>query len=146
MNELFKIRDDCDFVWIGIGDMEEQVFDRINTYGIAERIHMLGARSDVPEILRCVDVFFLPSNFEGLGIVLIEAQAAGLPCVTSTTTPAEANCGSTLYLPLEESAAFWAQKLNDVLNEKIVLTVDPIKLEKYSIDHMVQEMEDLFES
>lgn len=145
MNELFKIRDDCDFVWIGTGDMEKQVYNRIATYRIEDHMHMLGSRSDVPEILRCMDAFFLPSNFEGLGIVLIEAQAAGLPCVTATTTPAEANCGSTLYLPLEESAAFWAQKLSDILDEKIVLRVDPIKLEKYSIDHMVQEMEDLFE-
>ncbi|MBO5525551.1 MAG: glycosyltransferase [Clostridia bacterium] len=145
MNELFSIRDDCDFVWVGTGDMEEQVHDRIDTYGINDRMHLLGSRSDVPEILRSMDIFFLPSLFEGLAIVLIEAQAAGLPCVTATTTTPESNCGSLLYLPLEESASFWAEKLSDVLDGKIELKVDPIKLDEYSIDHMVKEMEDLFE-
>ena len=43
----------------------------------------MGIRSDVNEIMQAMDVFVLPSRFEGLGIVLIEAQAAGLPCVTS---------------------------------------------------------------
>lgn len=145
MNELFKLREDCDFVWVGTGDMEDQVHDRIDTYGISDRMHLLGSRSDVSEILRSVDMFFLPSFFEGLAIVLIEAQAAGLPCVTATTTPPESNCGSLLYLPLEESASFWAEKLSNVLDGEIELNVDPIKLDEYSIDHMVQEMEDLFE-
>lgn len=145
MNELFSMRADCDFVWVGTGDMEDQVHNRIDTYGINDRMHLLGSRADVPEILRSVDMFFLPSFFEGLAIVLIEAQAAGLPCVTATTTPPESNCGSLLYLPLEESASFWAEKLSNVLDGKIELNVDPIKLDEYSIDHMVKEMEDLFE-
>lgn len=144
LNELFKIRDDCDFVWVGSGDMEQQVREKIDKYGISDRIHLVGNRDDVPEILRCMDAFFLPSNFEGLGIVLIEAQAAGLPCITSTTTPAEANCGSAQYISLEEPPRYWAQKLCDILDKKTVLKVDRKKLEKYSIDYMVREMEDLF--
>lgn len=145
LNELFKLRDDCDFVWVGIGDMEAQVYERIAYYGIEERIHMLGARSDVAEILRSVDVFFLPSNFEGLGIVLIEAQAADLPCVTATTTPLEANCGSVLYLSLEDSPSKWAKVLSDILDKRIELNVEYEKLEKFSIENMVYEMESLFE-
>lgn len=145
MNELFSMREDCDFVWVGTGNMKDQVHDKIDTYGISNRMHLLGSRSDVPEILRSADMFFLPSFFEGLAIVLIEAQAAGLPCVTATTTTPESNCGSLIYLPLEESASFWAEKLNNVLDGKMELNVDPIKLDEYSIDHMIKEMEALFE-
>lgn len=144
MNELFEIREDCDFVWVGTGDMENQIREKIDAYGISNRMYMLGQRTDVSEILRCTDMFFLPSYFEGLAIVLIEAQAAGLPCVTSTTTPPESDCGSLLYLPLEESASFWAQKLSDVLDGKTELKVDPAKLDEYSIEYMVREMEDFF--
>lgn len=144
MNELFKTRDDCDFVWVGVGEQETEVRARINEYQITERMHMLGSRNDVSEILRSCDLFFLPSRFEGLAIVLIEAQAAGLPCVTSTTTTPESNCGSLLYLPLEKPASYWAQQLSDVLDGKIQLHVDAEKLEEYSIDHMVKEMEGLF--
>ena len=68
-----------------------------------------------------------------------------MPCVTATTTTPESNCGSLIYLPLEESASFWAEKLNNVLDGKMELNVDPIKLDEYSIDHMIKEMEALFE-
>lgn len=145
MNELFAMREDCDFVWIGTGDMEDQICEKIDAYNISERMHMLGQRSDVPEILRCSDMFFLPSYFEGLAIVLIEAQAAGLPCITTTTTPTESNCGALLYLSLEESASFWARKLSDILDGKIKLKVDSAKLDEYSIGYMVREMRTLFE-
>ena len=143
MNELFSMREDCDFVWVGTGDMENLIREKIHAYDISDRMHMLGQRSDVSEILRCTDMFFLPSYFEGLAIVLIEAQAAGLPCVTATTTPPESDCGSLLYLPLEKSAHFWAQKLSDILDKKIELKVSPEKLDKYSEDNMIKEMEEL---
>lgn len=145
MNELFKLRDDCDFLWVGIGEQENEVQRRIDEYQIADRMYMLGSRTDVPEILRSSDLFFLPSRFEGLAIVLIEAQAAGLPCVTATTTPPESNCGLLMYLPLEQPDSYWAQQLSDVLDGKIQLHVDADKLEDYSINHMVKEMEGLFE-
>lgn len=145
MNQLFKTRDDCDFVWVGSGDMEEQVRERISEYGISDRMHLLGNREDVPEVLRSMDLFFLPSYFEGLGIVLIEAQAAELPCITATTIPVESNCGSLLYISLEKPITVWAQAISDVLDKKIKLKVDQEKLNKYSIDCMVKEMEEVFE-
>lgn len=145
MKELFVKRDDCDFVWVGTGDMEEQIKKKIDEYKIHDRMHMLGSRSDVADILRSADLFFLPSYFEGLAIVLIEAQAAGLPCVTTTTTPPESNCGSVLYFSLEEPASVWAQKLSDILDGAIELKVDSEKLYEYSVEYMVKEMEGLFE-
>ena len=145
LNELFKIRNDCDFLWIGSGDLESQVHERISKYGISDRIHFLGNRDDVFAILPSMDVFFLPSNFEGLGIVLIEAQAAGLPCVASNVVPKEANCGSIMYISLDEQVAVWAKKLSDVLDKKIELNVNQEKIDKYSIENMVKEMEEVFE-
>ena len=145
MNQLFKTRDDCDFVWVGSGDMEEQVRERISEYGISDRMHLLGNREDVPEVLRSMDLFFLPSYFEGLGIVLIEAQAAELPCITATTIPVESNCGSLLYISLEKPITVWAQAISDVVDKKIKVKVDQEKLNKYSIDCMVKEMEEVFE-
>jgi glycosyltransferase involved in cell wall biosynthesis len=146
MNAIFQMRDDCDFVWIGTGDMEDSVRNRISEYRIENRVHLLGNRTDVSEILRCSDLFLLPSLFEGLGIVLIEAQAAGLPCVVSDTTPLEANCGGCLSLSIKETPQYWAQQISDVLDGKIHLKVDYHKLNKFSIDYMVKEMEELFDN
>ena len=60
------------------------------------------------EVHQAMDVFLFPSRFEGLGIVLIEAQASGLPCVTSTAVPYEAAVTkSTIFLSLDDTIQKW---------------------------------------
>lgn len=144
LNELFKMRDDCEFWWVGTGELESEVRKKVEFYKIEDKIHFLGTRKDIAKILSVMDLFFLPSLFEGLAIVLIEAQAAQLPCVTSTTTTSESDCGSLLYVSLDESAQYWAKKMCDVLDKKIFLQVNKEKMQKYSMEHMVKEMEKLF--
>lgn len=144
-NELCKLRDDCDLVWIGTGDMQEQVKNKLHEYNIADRTHFLGVRSDVNEILQICDLFLLPSRFEGLGIVLIEAQAAGISCVASDKVPYEANCGGCYYVELDKTAVDWAMKISDILEGKLVLSVNEKLLNEYSIEHMIKEMEEVFE-
>jgi glycosyltransferase involved in cell wall biosynthesis len=68
---------------IGEGEMQEPMRALAEQLGVARRIRWFGRRSDVHRLMMAMDVFVLPSAFEGLGIVLIEAQASGLPCVTS---------------------------------------------------------------
>jgi glycosyltransferase involved in cell wall biosynthesis len=68
---------------IGEGEMEAPMRALAEQLGVAARIRWFGRRSDVPRLMMAMDAFVLPSVFEGLGIVLIEAQASGLPCVTS---------------------------------------------------------------
>jgi glycosyltransferase involved in cell wall biosynthesis len=144
MNAVFKLRDDCEFVWVGTGDMGELVKNRISEYRIEDKMHLLGVRTDVAEILRCCDLFLLPSLFEGLAIVLIEAQGAGLPCAVSDTTSLESDCGGCEYIPLKESPEYWAQKISDILDGKNNPEVKREELDQYSIGHMVKEMEGVF--
>lgn len=68
-------------------------------------IKFLGMRKDVPELLQAMDVFVLPSFYEGLGIVVVEAQAAGIPCVVSDTLPEECSIVPYLvtFLPIKDS-------------------------------------------
>ncbi|HEV2861487.1 MAG TPA: glycosyltransferase family 4 protein [Pyrinomonadaceae bacterium] len=65
----------------------ERLKEEISTLGLDSSVHILGARRDVPELLRACDVFVFPSLYEGLGIALIEAMAAGCACVTTNTGP-----------------------------------------------------------
>lgn len=141
---ITKLRDDVDLVWCGRGDEEDTIKQSIQQYQLGERVHLLGNRNDVSEILRCSDMFFLPSRFEGLGIVLIEAQAAGLPCVVSDAVPYEANCGGCCYVGLDQPASYWAEKISDILDAKISLSVNQSMLNKYSVDYMIKEMEEVF--
>lgn len=143
--ELCKMRNDCDLIWIGIGPMEEQCRQIFRDNKILDRVHFLGSRNDVHDILKCCNLFCLPSAFEGLGIVLIEAQAAGLPCIVSDVVPKEANCGKCYFLSLSESYNVWAKAINDMIDDKVSLNIDLNRLQNFSIDHMTKQIEKVFD-
>ncbi|TME98539.1 MAG: glycosyltransferase, partial [Chloroflexi bacterium] len=67
----------------GGGDLEEYLRDLASEVGVADRVHVLGPRKDVPALMHAIDVFAMPSIWEGFGLVLLEAMAAGRPIVAS---------------------------------------------------------------
>jgi glycosyltransferase involved in cell wall biosynthesis len=67
----------------GGGDLEAYLRDLALEVGVAERVHVLGPRKDVPALMHAMDVFAMPSIWEGFGLVLLEAMAAGRPVVAS---------------------------------------------------------------
>ncbi len=123
MTGLFKIRNDVDFIWIGTGQMKEEVEQRIESLDQADRFHLFGSRDDVSEILHCCNLFLLPSNFEGLGIVLIEAQASGLPCIIK----------------------YWVDEVCALLDNHTDLKVSESMIQCFSVSNMVQQMTKVFE-
>ena len=77
----------------------------------------LGQRNDANELYQAMDVFVLPSLYEGLGMVLIEAQYAGLKCFCSEAVPKEAYISKLLTkITLSESPSNWAKKIIDEQN------------------------------
>jgi glycosyltransferase involved in cell wall biosynthesis len=67
----------------GGGDLEDYLRDLSVDVGVADRVHVLGPRRDVPALMHAIDVFAMPSIWEGFGLVLLEAMAAGRPIVAS---------------------------------------------------------------
>ncbi|MBV8719929.1 MAG: glycosyltransferase [Chloroflexi bacterium] len=67
----------------GSGDLEDYLRDLALEVGVADRVHVLGPRRDVPALMHAMDVFAMPSIWEGFGLVLLEAMAAGRPIVAS---------------------------------------------------------------
>ncbi len=145
ISKLCQLRDDCDFVWVGIGPLEDECRRIIKENGVEKRVHFLGSRNDVNEILQCCDLFYMPSSFEGLGIVLIEAQASGLKCLVSDCVPVEADCGACKFLSLNEPQTVWVETLSDFLDGKIQLDVEEEKINVFSVAHMVKQMQEVFE-
>lgn len=74
---------------IATGSTKKSLVDKIKSYDITDKVKFLGLRDDVYAVNQALDVFVFPSLFEGLGIVLVEAQAAGLPCIVSPAVPKE---------------------------------------------------------
>ena len=146
MDELRKLRQDFVYEWIGGGELREQVEAAIREKDLQDHVKLLGVRNDIEQLLPQRDLFFMPSLFEGLPISLIEAQAAGLPCLISDTITREIDCGACWFQPLEASPAEWAQKLSDVLDGKHSLTVDPEHLRKFDVSYTIEQLDQVYNS
>ena len=97
---------------VGNGDMMEQFREYIARKGLSDAVVCLGARKDVDEIYQAADVFLLPSLYEGLPIAVLEAQAAGLPCVISDVIPKQAAVTDLVCrVSLDESPQEWADRV-----------------------------------
>lgn len=127
---------------IGNGEGKEKIETQIRTLKLSDHVKILSNRSDVPELLNSMDVFLFPSKFEGFGIVMIEAQLAGLKCVASLNVP-EATYVSNrvIALSLEESMDKWVQ----------AITTDEISYEKpqydindYNMNNIIRRVEDMY--
>ena len=143
-SELCKIREDVELIWIGTGELKERCEEILRKNGCLESVHFLGSRTDVNEILHCCDLFFMPSAFEGLGIVIIEAQAAGLNCLVSDVVPKETNCGGVNYMSLKSDLKDWAEAMSQMIDGKIQLKIIEDKIQEFSVKHMVEQMEQVF--
>ena len=77
------MRDDVDLLLAGDGPLRAKLEEAVQTHGLAGRVYFLGVRSDVPQLLKAVDVFALTSVCEAASLTLLEAMAAGLPVVVT---------------------------------------------------------------
>ncbi len=117
IRELNKdIKHNWCMIFVGDGNLEEEIKHKAVAEGVAENIRFLGPRDDVPDILQIMDVFILPSYFEGLPVVAIEAQAAGIPIIMSTevTKEADMEMGIVRYLPLTADIKEWCINISDL--------------------------------
>lgn len=107
--ELVNKDNRYELVLVGKGNLEEIIKKKVIEYGIEKKVHFLGLRDDIPQILKSTDIFFMPSILEGLPVVLVEAQAAGVSCVISNTIPKECDMGLNLinFLSLNENIETW---------------------------------------
>ncbi len=109
--ELLKARPDARLVLVGQGELEGEVRGKAEVFGVLDSIVFTGVCPDVPALLSAFDALALPSLYEGMPNVVIEAQAAGLACVVSDTVTRQADVtGLVEYLPIDDTTA-WANAL-----------------------------------
>ncbi|MFC0216469.1 glycosyltransferase family 1 protein [Paenibacillus chartarius] len=96
----------------GDGDLRPAMESKVRQLGLQDSVRFLGVRSDIPQLMQAMDVFLFPSLFEGLPVVLVEAQAAGLQCIVSDTITRETDVtGRVKFLGLNDSPAVWAEHI-----------------------------------
>lgn len=121
--EIFKLiakkNENAILILIGDGELRPHIFEKVKNYGLGDRVIFTGVRSDVNELLQAMDVFVFPSIYEGLPVTVIEAQAAGLPCIISDTITDEV-CITPLVekLSIEQEPMVWVRNI-ELLNKNI---------------------------
>ena len=122
------------------GGYEEAVKARITEYGLEDQMVLLGVRKDIDVLMRKSAAFLLPSQYEGMPLVLIEAQASGLPSVTADTFSHEVDFGIGLveWLKLDDGVTIWTDAIERAVQkgraEKAVVVE---AVEKYGFDSKV---------
>lgn len=111
-SEIVKLHQDSILILVGKGDLKEEIENKVKNLGLSNKVLFLGMRSDVSNLMQAMDVFVMPSYFEGLPLVGIEAQASGLKCIMADTITKEINITDNVeFLPLTESAERWAKEI-----------------------------------
>ena len=81
--EVLRLRENAFLLLVGEGELQETIRQSVREQGLEDKVVFTGARQDVSKLYSAMDVFCLPSFYEGLPVVALEAQANGLPCVFS---------------------------------------------------------------
>ena len=112
MAQIVKDAPDARLLFVGDGELRDQLEEKAFQLGIAGRVIFTGSRKDVPDLLRAMDVYVLTSFSEGLSVSAVEAQACGLPCVLSAAVSEETDISGTVrFVSLEESTQVWADTI-----------------------------------
>ena len=110
---------DAGMLFIGEGPERERVRAQAARLGLAGAVRFLGNAGNVPECLQALDGMIFPSLFEGFGLVLVEAQASGLPVLSSDTVPPEVALSDSIrFASLQEPAEAWAARLLDLMDAR----------------------------
>ncbi len=139
--EILKTKENSHLLLVGDGELEPSIREKMEHLGIDSKVTILSNRCDIPDLLNAMDVFVFPSLFEGLGIVLIEAQAVGLRCIVSSTVDPEAYISDLIVVKrLDESPREWASAALD----KSLVEFRKNRIFEYDIKCEIKKLEQLY--
>jgi len=107
--QYVELQPNARLVLVGDGKLRQEMETLSEGLGIRDQIMFLGIRKDIPELIGAFDLFLLPSLYEGLGMVVIEAQAGGVPSMVSEYVPPEANLGLEMVKHLKLQSQVWIE-------------------------------------
>lgn len=114
--ELMRRNKHIKLLLVGEGSLHSEMDKYLKQKGIINNVIYTGVVNNVSDYLQAMDCFILPSAFEGLGIVAIEAQAIGLPTLLSETIPEEAMVTELAFkLPIDQGVEIWCDKIEEII-------------------------------
>lgn len=146
-SEVYKQNDKAVLLLVGTGELEGKIRDKADNLGISEKVKFLGRRNDINELMQAFDYFMLPSLFEGMPLVGIEAQTAGVFCVFSDTISKDLKLtNSAYYKSLNLSPRLWADEILKSYdgNKERLADYEVVKQGGYDISEESNKMKDYY--
>lgn len=144
--EVQKINPSARLLLVGDGDGKKEIQEKARELGIADHIIFAGVRTDVEEQMQAMDVFVFPSLYEGLPVTMVEAQAAGLPCIISDRVPEECIITTNLVTTqkLTDSPKIWAEHILERAKNTRTDHYDEIKSHGYDIEEAAKWLQNYY--
>ena len=134
-------------IFIGDGKNKQVLEGEISALGLADDVIFCGTVNNVYDYLQAMDIFCFPSRYEGLGIVAVEAQAAGLPCILSDRVPREVKiCDGVTFLSIDNSYDEWVNALIKYSNYRRKDNSDMIVNAGYEINQVSEQLLNLYQT
>ena len=144
--QIYQKRKDAVLLLVGDGKLEEEMKQKAKQIGINKACKFLENRTDVDELYQAMDVFVLPSLYEGLPVVGIEAQTSGVRTILSSAMTKETKVlDNTVFLNLEDGKEKWAEAVLQKQNVKRDNAVDKVKMQGYEIAIEANKLEKIYE-
>lgn len=133
--EVLKIDSSSVLLLVGDGPLRKDIEEKVQSMGIASQVIMTGVRSDVPDLLAAMDVFVMPSLFEGLPVTIVEAQASGLKCIISDGVPDDCMLtNDVVRIPLSENAEQWAKQIVETWSYSRTANTETLKEKGFDVE------------
>lgn len=133
--QVHKKDKDTVLVLVGQGPLQNIIKEKVEKLGLVDSVIFLGQRKDINDLYQAFDLFLFPSIYEGLGLVLVEAQCSGLKCIASTEVPSEAKLTDLVsFLDLNINKEVWADTIIRNLKKKKSRKIKKKKIAKKGYD------------
>lgn len=144
--EIYKKDPNSILIFVGDGASREELEKKIKETIYKDAVFFLGARNDIPDLLRCMDLMLFPSFFEGLPVTLVEAQCSGLRCLISDCISDEAILIPDLIakMSLDSTSSEWAQKALSMSHYERKSGDQQIKAAGFDIQRNAQWLQDFY--
>ena len=129
---------------IGGGLKENDIKVLVEENNLVDKVLFLGEQKNVNEWLQAMDVFVLPSLYEGFGIVVLEAQAASLPCIVSQGVPEQVKCSDEVFFYNLDDIDMWVQKIVDFSKVSSERNRNRLVKNIYDICECSKELENIY--
>ena len=139
--EYHKKNPDSKLLLVGSGPLEDKIKKKVEKLGLKDSVLFLGQRDDINKLYSVMDVFCLPSLYEGLPVVGVEAQAAGLPCVFSDKISDDIKITDSIkFIKLTYKLKIWSDGIAKIVTSKRSSTTSDKCAKDYSIEKAVTSL------